>query len=397
VIKKHFIKVSKMKIAIVSGIFFPAPGGAQIQSHNFANKLVDLGHDVDSYIFNPTNIKINNYKIFVINKFLSSLVFFCEYYLYLDISFILKIYFKRIIKNRKYDIWHFNFINFKSLIIINILKELNQKIVVTFQGVDVQIDQDINYGYRLNKKYNQFLLKTLKNIDLFLNISDTIKNDLKKINISDNRIVYLPNTVDVKKINNIKNSKEKIISKQLRLITVARYAKKKKGYDLLPIIAQKLLEHNVNYVWTIIGKGTIKLLDNRFIDNNKNLFNIIENIDNYDEKYFPHSSIIDQYNQSDLYVNLARIESFGITFVEAMASGLPVISFNSKGANEVVLDNYNGYLVNSDDLDIFTKKIQDLQNNNFINSIKDNTIKTAEKYDLELVAKKLINIYKKLL
>jgi len=386
-----------MKIAIVSGIFFPAPGGAQIQSHNFANKLVDLGHDVDSYIFNPTNIKINNYKIFVINKFLSSLVFFCEYYLYLDISFILKIYFKRIIKNRKYDIWHFNFINFKSLIIINILKELNQKIVVTFQGVDVQIDQDINYGYRLNKKYNQFLLKTLKNIDLFLNISDTIKNDLKKINISDNRIVYLPNTVDVKKINNIKNSKEKIISKQLRLITVARYAKKKKGYDLLPIIAQKLLEHNVNYVWTIIGKGTIKLLDNRFIDNNKNLFNIIENIDNYDEKYFPHSSIIDQYNQSDLYVNLARIESFGITFVEAMASGLPVISFNSKGANEVVLDNYNGYLVNSDDLDIFTKKIQDLQNNNFINSIKDNTIKTAEKYDLELVAKKLINIYKKLL
>ena len=80
-----------------------------------------------------------------------------------------------------------------------------------------------------------------------------------------------------------------------------------------------------------------------------------------------------------------------------MASGLPVISFNSKGANEVVLDNYNGYLVNSDDLDIFTKKIQDLQNNNLINSIKDNTIKTAEKYDLELVTKKLINIYKKLL
>ena len=83
--KKPFTNITKMKIAIVSGIFFPAPGGAQIQSHNFANKLVDLGHEVDSFIFNPTNIKINNYKIFVINKFLSSLVFFCEYYLYLDI------------------------------------------------------------------------------------------------------------------------------------------------------------------------------------------------------------------------------------------------------------------------------------------------------------------------
>ena len=386
-----------MKIAIISGIFFPAPGGAQIQSHNFANKLIELGHEVDSYIFNPTNIKINNYKIFVINKLLSSFVFFCEYYLYLDISFILKIYFKRIIKNRKYDIWHFNFVNFKSLIVINILKELNQKIIVTFQGVDIQIDQDINYGYRLNRKYNQFLMKTLKNVDLFLNISDTIKNDLKKINISSNKIVYLPNTVDVKKFNNIKILKKKIKNKKLRLITVARYAKKKKGYDLLPIIAQKLLEYNVDYVWTIIGQGTIKLLDNKFINNNKNLFNIIENINNHDERYFPHSSIVEKYNDSDLYVNLARIESFGITFVEAMASGLPVISFNSKGANEVVLDNYNGYLVNSNNLDIFTKKILDIQNKNLINSIKDNMLKTAERYDLELVTKKLINIYKKLL
>ena len=192
-----------MKIAIVSGIFFPAPGGAQIQSHNFANKLVDLGHEVDSFIFNPTNIKINNYKIFVINKFLSSLVFFCEYYLYLDISFILKIYFKRIIKKKNYDIWHFNFINFKSLIIINILKNLNQKIIVTFQGVDIQVDQSINYGYRLDKKYNHYFLKTLQSIDLFLTISKTIKNDLKKINIIDSKIVYLPNTVDTQKIKSI--------------------------------------------------------------------------------------------------------------------------------------------------------------------------------------------------
>jgi glycosyltransferase involved in cell wall biosynthesis len=386
-----------MKIAIVSGIFFPAPGGAQIQSHNFANKLVDLGHEVDSFIFNPTNIKINNYKIFVINKFLSSLVFFCEYYLYLDISFILKIYFKRIIKKKNYDIWHFNFINFKSLIIINILKNLNQKIIVTFQGVDIQVDQSINYGYRLDKKYNHYFLKTLQSIDLFLTISKTIKNDLKKINIIDSKIVYLPNTVDTQKIKSIYNSKKKIISKKIRLITVARYAEKKKGFDLLPIIAQKLLENNVDYIWTIIGKNTTSLLDNKFINKNKNLFEIIENVSNDDEKYFPHSSIIKKYISSDLYINLARIESFGITFVEAMACGLPVISFNSKGANEVVLDNYNGYLVNSRDLDSFIKKILDIKNNNFIDFAKNNIFKSAEKFDLELVTKKLINIYNKLL
>ena len=36
-----------MKIAIIPGVFFPQPGGAQVQTHNLANKLVQMGHDVD--------------------------------------------------------------------------------------------------------------------------------------------------------------------------------------------------------------------------------------------------------------------------------------------------------------------------------------------------------------
>ena len=52
-------KNNKIKIAIINGIYFPAPGGAQVQSHNFANKFVELGHKVDSYIFNKTDTKIN--------------------------------------------------------------------------------------------------------------------------------------------------------------------------------------------------------------------------------------------------------------------------------------------------------------------------------------------------
>ena len=95
-----------MKIAIVSGVYFPEPGGAQIQTHNFANKLVEFGHEVDSFIFNPTNIKINDYNILIINKFLSSLVYFFQYYLNINISFILEIYLKKIIskKNMMYGI-----------------------------------------------------------------------------------------------------------------------------------------------------------------------------------------------------------------------------------------------------------------------------------------------------
>ena len=61
-----------------------------------------------------------------------------------------------------------------------------------------------------------------------------------------------------------------------------------------------------------------------------------------------------------MYVNLARIESFGITFIEAMASGLPIISFNTKGANEIITNNYNGYIIDFNDIDNFVKKIKDI-------------------------------------
>ena len=181
----------------------------------------------------------------------------------------------------------------------------------------------------------------------------------------------------------------------MELITVARFAEKKKGYDLIPIVAQKLLENNIYFRWTIVGKNTKKLLNNNFISQNKKLFRIIENISNIDEKYYPHSRLIEKYVNSDLYVNLARIESFGITFVEAMASGLPVISFNSKGANEIIVDNHNGYIIYSDNIDDLVKKIMNLSiNKKEINILKANAYNSVEKYDLNLVSKKLLHIYK---
>ena len=95
-------------------------------------------------------------------NFLFNLVFFFKYYLNLNIFFILNPYIAKIIKTNDIDIWHFNFLNFKSLILINILREFDQKIIVTFHGADLQIDPLINYGYRLNKKYDSFLRKNFK-------------------------------------------------------------------------------------------------------------------------------------------------------------------------------------------------------------------------------------------
>jgi len=187
-----------MKIAIVAGIFFPFPGGAQVQTHNLANKLIEKKNDVDCYIYAPTNIKNFKYKIFVLNYYITSFVFFFKYYLNIDLNFILDFYINKLIK-KNYDIWYFNFINFKSLLIINSLKRLNQKIVVSFQGVDIQKEKNINYGYRFDKKYEDTLKKSLDNIDIFLSISKNIKKDLLKLKVNTKKIYNIYNCVNLNK------------------------------------------------------------------------------------------------------------------------------------------------------------------------------------------------------
>lgn len=385
-----------MNVAFISGVFFPKAGGAQVQVHNIANKLSKLGIKVKLFIYNKTNIKNNNYNIVVLNKFVFNLVYFFKYFFDLNLSFLLTPYVTKLINKHKIDIWHFNFINFKSLILINVLKNLDKKVVVTFHGIDLQIDRKINYGYRLNKKYDIFLKNTLKRIDLFTYLSKTIQKDLMELGIQEDKMVYFPNSVNIKKFNEyiLPDSKDK---KVLNFITVARFAEKKKGFDLVQDICTSLIKNNINFKWKIIGENTNLLLQNNFFKNNKHLFDIISNIENLDEEFFPHSDLIKHYKSADLYINLSRIESFGVTYIESLASKVPIISFRSKGSNEIVKDKINGILVEKDDIPNFVSQICQMnKNKNIIENIKSNCIDSIKKFDLDINTKRLLDIYKNL-
>ncbi len=385
-----------MRIAFISGVFFPKAGGAQVQIHNIANRLSKLGLNVKLFLFNKTNIKNNNYSIIVLNKFIFNIVYFFKYYLDINIFFLLNPYISKLAKKYKIDIWHFSFLNFKSLILINILKNLDQKIIVTFHGIDIQIDRSINYGYRLDKKYDVFLKNTLKRIDKFTYISDTIRDDLLALEVYKDKLIYFPNSVSIEKFEKciLPNLKK---SKTLNLITVARFAEKKKGLDLVQSISANLIENKVNFKWKIIGENTKFLLQNKFFKTHRHLFNIINNIENIDEEYFPHTDLIKHYKSSDLYVNLSRIESFGVTYIESLASRVPIISFSGKGSDEIVKDKINGFLINKDNILDFTDKICKInENKSIIDDMKNNCLNSIKKFDLDINSNRLIDIYKRL-
>ena len=67
-----------MKIAFITGVFFPRAGGAQVQAHNIANRLTKLGIKTRLFLFNKTNIQNNNYEIIIFKKFLFNLVFYLK-------------------------------------------------------------------------------------------------------------------------------------------------------------------------------------------------------------------------------------------------------------------------------------------------------------------------------
>ncbi len=73
-----------------------------------------------------------------------------------------------------------------------------------------------------------------------------------------------------------------------------------------------------------------------------------------------HAAVIEHLRRADVLVNPSYSESFGITPVEAMACGVPVIATAIGGMTETVLDGVTGYLVDRGRPDQLAEQITEL-------------------------------------
>ena len=66
------------------------------------------------------------------------------------------------------------------------------------------------------------------------------------------------------------------------------------------------------------------------------------------------------YAGSDIFVLASENETLGQVYIEAMACGIPVIGANAGGVPEIIIDNYNGFLVQPNNSSALAQKIEEL-------------------------------------
>lgn len=164
-----------------------------------------------------------------------------------------------------------------------------------------------------------------------------------------------------------------------RVIAVGRYSHEK-GYDLLLSAWKMVSDTCKDWKLEIFGDGDHSsldvLLDQLQIDKPRCVL------------HGRTSDVEKEYLDSSIFVCSSRFEGFGMVILEAMACGLPVISFDCPwGPGSIISDGVDGYLVNNGDTKNLAEKIISL-----INSEEDrvrvakNALNKSNQYSIDTIA-----------
>lgn len=110
----------------------------------------------------------------------------------------------------------------------------------------------------------------------------------------------------------------------------------------------------------------------------------------------PWEKIALYYSIGDVFVNASQTETQGLTFIEAMAAGVPIVAKYAPNLSEFIINNENGFLVKHDEQ--FSKTILNILNDESLKSrIVSNAFETATHHSSKEFGDKLEELYKKVI
>ena len=171
-----------------------------------------------------------------------------------------------------------------------------------------------------------------------------------------------------------------------RVIAVGRYAYQK-GFDLLLRAWEKVEKQTSDWELVIFGQGDRSpydsLIDELHIDRQRCHLN------------GPTENIISEYLNSSVFVFSSRFEGFGMVLVEAMACGLPVVSFDCPcGPKDIVASGVDGILVENGNIDKLSEAVVSLiQDEKKLRRMACNAIDNVQRFNIEQVAQRWKSLF----
>lgn len=215
------------------------------------------------------------------------------------------------------------------------------------------------HGIEVWKPLSDIQKKLLKKADLVVAVSAYTKKRLMedyqvgKVTVINNCIdPFLPEPVIER---NIIRKKSGFKEDDFIILTVSRLTTKEvnKNYDKVLVSMSKLKSQIPNLKYLFVGKYEEE--EKQRLEQKIITLGLKDDV--VFAGYIPDTDLSSYYNASDLYVMPSKKEGFGITFIEAMYFGLPVISGNSDGSADALLNGRLGLMVDPERQDEITAAI----------------------------------------
>lgn len=327
-----------MKIAFVTFEYPPfINGGAGIYASNITRELSKLGHNV--IVFTPDIVdevsipNINNLEIrkVSVNKKLPFKAL--QFWLRLPAEV------KMAERDTKFDIVHFNSISYwflkKKLSKARHIVTIHHLVKDAIQNNNLTLFSRIRDVSGENSFFISFIEKRcIKFADKIIAVSQFTKNRIiETYKINPNKIEVIYNGIDIEREyfsnEEIYETKKKLgLENQIILLFVGRVDDPRKNLTTLLKAVKKIVEV-VDVVLIVVGKG-----DQAEAKNLLKSLGINENVmftgfvDSHELKKY--------YALCDIYVCPSKLEGFGLTLLEAMIAGKPIVATKAGAIPEIV-------------------------------------------------------------
>jgi glycosyltransferase involved in cell wall biosynthesis len=229
--------------------------------------------------------------------------------------------------------------------------------------------------YLGNENYNKYAKYNALHSDMTFSISKKVQETVKKEYGINTQIMHVGVDTSIFYPMNLKKENNKI-----KVVSCGTLSPMKQ-----PLLFVEIAKNfpSVEFIW--IGRGELRdeILK---ISKNVNNFTLLDNM--------PHQELAKFFNQADIFLFPSIHEGFPKVIVEAMASGLPVIAFNTYNP-EAIINGVTGFIV-SDEKEMIKKLKLLIENKELREKMGKEAVKRAKEFDWNIIVKQWEEILKEI-